>query len=49
VSVTVEDEEGRQAQAQAAHVDIVMASVDALLTATNHLLTRQAKEEEKAA
>ena len=49
VSVTVEDEEGRQAQAQAAHVDIVMASVDALLTATNHLLTRQVKEAEKAA
>ncbi len=38
VSVTVEDETGMRSSAQAAHVDIVMASVDALLTATNHLI-----------
>lgn len=38
VSVTVEDAKGRRSQAQAAHVDIVMASVDALITALNHLL-----------
>jgi 2-isopropylmalate synthase len=38
VSVAVEDETGRRSSAQSAHVDIVMASVDALLTATNHLI-----------
>ena len=38
VSVTVEDETGRRSSAQAAHEDIVIASVDALLTAVNHLI-----------
>jgi 2-isopropylmalate synthase len=38
VSVSVEDETGRKAGADAANVDIVIASVDALVTATNHLL-----------
>lgn len=38
VAVTVEDQRGRQAFAQAAHVDIVMASMDALITAINHLM-----------
>jgi 2-isopropylmalate synthase len=38
VSVTVEDETGRKSSADAANVDIVIASVDALLTATNHLI-----------
>ncbi|MBW1712984.1 MAG: 2-isopropylmalate synthase [Deltaproteobacteria bacterium] len=38
VSVSVEDEAGRTASAQAAAVDIVMASVEALLTAINHLI-----------
>ena len=38
VSVTVEDENGRSAVAHGANVDIVMASVDALVTATNQLL-----------
>ncbi len=41
VTVTVEDEKGRRMVAQAANVDIVIASVDALLTAINHLLTRR--------
>jgi len=38
VTVTVEDETGRQCSASAANVDIVMASVDSLLTAINHLI-----------
>jgi len=38
VSVGVEDETGKRFSAQAAHEDIVMASVEALLTATNHLI-----------
>jgi 2-isopropylmalate synthase len=38
VSVAVEDETGLRCNAEAANVDIVMASVDALLTATNHLI-----------
>jgi len=42
VSVSVEDNEGYAASAQSASVDIVMASVDALLTATNHLLRLRA-------
>ncbi|MGD8562514.1 MAG: 2-isopropylmalate synthase [Desulfarculaceae bacterium] len=42
VSVTIEDENGLKAMADAAHADIVVASVDALLTATNHLIRRRA-------
>jgi len=42
VSVTVEDETGRRSSADAANVDIVLASVDALLTATNHLIRMRA-------
>ena len=38
VEVTVEDENGTRSSAHAAHADIVVASVDALLTATNHLI-----------
>ncbi len=38
VSVTVEDGKGRRQSAYAAHEDIVLASVDALITAINHLL-----------
>lgn len=38
VLVTVEDETGRQTSAQAAHEDIVIASVEALVAAINQLL-----------
>jgi 2-isopropylmalate synthase len=38
VTVTVQDDAGRSATAQAAHEDIVLASVEALLTAVNQLL-----------
>ena len=47
VEVTVEDQSGRQSTASAAHADIVVASVDALLTASNHLLRIQANEKQK--
>lgn len=49
VSVTVEDQDGHTANASAANVDIVMASVDALVTATNHLLRINGNAKEKAA
>ena len=49
VSVTVEDENGHSASASAANVDIVMASVDALVTATNHLLRTNGNAAEQAA
>jgi len=48
VSVTVEDETGRRSSADAANVDIVIASVDALLNATNHLI-RERSNARKAA
>jgi 2-isopropylmalate synthase len=38
VSLAVEDEEGRRTSAHAAHEDIVIASVEALVTAVNHLV-----------
>jgi len=38
VAVTVQDSQGRVSSAQAAHEDIVMASVEALITAINHML-----------
>jgi 2-isopropylmalate synthase len=38
VSVTVTDDAGRQSSAAAAHVDIVQASMEALLAAINHLI-----------
>jgi 2-isopropylmalate synthase len=49
VSVTLEDQNGHSASASAANVDIVMASVDALITAANHLLRINGNAEEKAA
>jgi len=45
VAVTVEDASGRRAYADAAHVDIVMASVDALITAINHLMRTNGQAE----
>ncbi len=38
VSVSVTDDAGRQSSAAAAHVDIVQASMEALLAAVNHLI-----------
>ncbi len=38
VEVTLEDEAGNRSSASAANPDIVVASVDALITATNHLI-----------
>jgi len=38
VTVTVEDEDGRRSSAQSAHEDIVIASVEALVSAINQLL-----------
>ncbi len=36
--MTLEDEAGNRSSASAANPDIVVASVDALITATNHLI-----------
>lgn len=38
VSITVEDEAGKRSSAQAAHEDIVIASVEALIAAVNQLI-----------
>ncbi len=38
VTVTVEDEDGKRSSAQSAHEDIVIASVEALISAINQLL-----------
>ncbi len=38
VMIGVEDEKGRIVSARATHEDIVMASVEALVTAINHIL-----------
>lgn len=38
VTLTVEDEAGRRCSAQAAHEDTVIASVEALVSAVNHLI-----------
>ena len=47
VSVGVEDETGRRSSAQAANEDIVIASVDALLTAVNHLIRLKNNSDKK--
>jgi len=52
VSITVSDDSGRRASAQAAHVDIVRASVEALIAAINHLIrlrSRAGQDAEKPA
>lgn len=47
VSVSVEDETGLKSSASAAHADIVVASVDALFTAANHMLRIKANGDSK--
>ncbi len=48
VSITVEDEAGRRSSSQAAHEDIVIASVEALIAAINQLLRVRAHAQERA-
>ncbi|MEW5913300.1 MAG: 2-isopropylmalate synthase [Thermodesulfobacteriota bacterium] len=48
VSITVSDDSGRRASAQAAHVDIVRASVEALIAAINHLIRLRSRASQGA-
>ena len=41
VTVTIEDDDGKRFSANASNADIVVASMDALITATNHMIRRR--------